>query len=122
MPYRVFADLVLVVHFAFVLFVVFGGLSVIWRPRAAWAHLPALFWGAAISFGGWVCPLTPLENRFRYLYGATGYDESFIEHYILAILYPEGLTRGSQILLGLLLLTFNIILYSFAYYRTAGRS
>jgi hypothetical protein len=76
MFYRLLADIVVLLHFAFVLFVVFGGLLVVWRWRLAWIHLPAAVWGALIEFGGWVCPLTPLETRLRDLGGGETYDTS----------------------------------------------
>ena len=100
------------VHFAFVLFVIFGGLLVIKRPKLAWLHLPAAVWGSWIEFSGRVCPLTPLENHFRRLAGQAGYEGGFIEHYITAIIYPTGLTRSVQIVLGLVVVGMNIIAYT----------
>ena len=112
MVYRGLADLVLVVHFAFVLFVIFGGLLVIRRPKLAWLHLPAAIWGSWIEFSGRICPLTPLENHFRRLGGQAGYEGGFIEHYVTAIIYPEGLTRPTQIILGLVVVCINIAAYT----------
>ena len=91
------ADLVVVVHFLFVLFVVLGGLLVLRWPRVAYFHVPAAVWGAAIELGGWICPLTPLENSLRQQAGGTGYSGGFIEHYILPVLYPSALTRDIQL-------------------------
>jgi Protein of Unknown function (DUF2784) len=109
--YRLLADAVVLVHLGFVLFVVAGGLLV-WRfRRFAWIHLPAAAWGAAIEFGGWVCPLTPLENWLRMRGGGTVFDEGFVEHYILPVLYPVGLTRTIQVVLGLLVVIVNVGLY-----------
>lgn len=106
------ADLVVVVHFAFVLFVGLGGLLV-WRwPRIAWAHLPAVAWGAWIEFANWPCPLTPLENRLRAQAGGPTYETTFIEHYLLPVLYPEGLTRDVQLMLGALVLLVNAVVYA----------
>jgi hypothetical protein len=106
-PYAVVADLVLTLHFAFVLFVVLGGLAALKWPRAAWAHLPAAVWGIAIEFGGWICPLTPLENRLRALAGDAPYRGDFIARYLMPVIYPEGLTREAQVAFGAALLAFN---------------
>lgn len=109
---RALADLVVVVHCAFVLFVVGGGFLVLIRPRLAWVHVPVALWGAAIEFGGWICPLTPLENRLRRAAGEAGYSGGFVEHYLLPTLYPEGLTRGQQLGLGLGVLLVNTAAYA----------
>jgi Protein of Unknown function (DUF2784) len=109
--YRGFADLVLVVHLAFVLFVVLGGLLVLRRPWIAWLHIPAAIWGLLIEYTGWICPLTPLENSFRMQGGDAGYSGGFIEHYIHALLYPAGLTRSSQVVLGSIALILNLAAY-----------
>jgi Protein of Unknown function (DUF2784) len=111
MPYGVLADLVLVVHLGFVLFVALGGLLVLRWPRLAWIHLPAAAWGALIEFTGGICPLTPLENRLRVLAGEAGYAGGFVEHYVTAVLYPDGLTRCAQVVLGVLVLLVNAVIY-----------
>ena len=111
MIYRALADLVLVVHLAFVLFVVLGGLLVLKWPRLAWLHVPAAVWGVLIEYKGWICPLTPLENSFRARGGGAGYSGGFIEHYIQPLLYPAGLTHGTQIVLGSLALLVNLTAY-----------
>ena len=111
MIYRALADLVLVVHLTFVLFVVLGGLLVLRWPRAAWLHIPAAIWGVLIEYTGWICPLTPLENSFRTRGGEMGYSGGFIEHYIQPVLYPAGLTRGTQIVLGSFVLLLNLGAY-----------
>lgn len=111
MIYRVLADLVLVVHLAFVLFVVLGGLLVLRWPRLAWLHVPAAVWGVLIEYTGWICPLTPLENSLRERGGGAGYSGGFLEHYIQPVLYPAGLTRGTQIVLGSLALLVNLTAY-----------
>ena len=111
MIYRALADLVLVVHLTFVLFVVLGGLLVLRWPRAAWLHIPAAIWGVMIEYTGWICPLTPLENSFRARGGEMGYSGGFIEHYIQPLLYPAGLTRGTQIALGSFVLLLNLGAY-----------
>jgi hypothetical protein len=110
--YRLLADATVVCHLAFVLFVVGGGLFA-WRwPRLAWLHVPAAAWGAAIEFAGWICPLTPLENWLRTRGGETGYTTSFVEHYLIPVLYPASLSRDVQWLLGGLVLVVNVIVYA----------
>ncbi len=111
MPYRALADLVVLVHLAFVVFVVAGALLVIRWRWVAWLHVPAAVWGALIEFAGWICPLTPLENWLRARGGASGYGGGFVEHYIIPILYPGELTRGIQIGLGLAVLAVNLAVY-----------
>ena len=104
---------------AFVVFVVAGGLLVLWRPTFRWIHLPAAVWGALIEFTGWICPLTPWEQALRAQAGQVGYAGGFIEHYILPILYPQGLTPGVQIALGFLVIGVNGAIYAFVGYRQA---
>ena len=106
------ADVVLVVHLAFVLFVVLGGLLVLRWPRVAWVHVPVALYGAAIEFIGFICPLTPLEVWLRRRGGEAGYSGGFIEHYITAALYPTGLTREVQLALGAAVLVLNGIVYA----------
>jgi hypothetical protein len=105
------ADLVVILHVAFVLFVVFGGLLVIRWPRVAWLHLPAAVWGTWIEFAGWICPLTPLENLLRARAGEAAYATSFVEQYVVPVLYPAALTWELQWALGTLVLTINILVY-----------
>ena len=105
------ADLIVVFHFAFVAFVVLGGLLVARWPRVAWVHLPAAAWGVWIELAGWICPLTPLENWLRRRAGGEGYTASFVEHYIVPVLYPAALTREMQWLLGGLVLAINGAVY-----------
>ena len=105
------ADLVASLHFAFVVFVVLGGLLVLRWPRLAWLHLPAVAWGASIELLGWICPLTPLENRLRHEAGLAGYEGGFVEHYLLPMLYPASLSRSVQVILGLSVLLINAVLY-----------
>jgi len=111
MVYRLLADLTLAVHFAFILFVVFGGLLVARWPRLAWLHVPAAVYGALIEFVGWTCPLTPLENHFRRLGGEAGYRGGFIEHYLLPLIYPERMTRAVGVVLGLGVVVLNLAIY-----------
>ena len=112
------ADLVVVAHIAFVLFVVAGGLLVLRWRRLAWVHLPAVIWGTWVELAGWICPLTPLENWLRRQGGESGYAGSFIEHYVLPILYPTDLTRGMQVTLGAIAVTVNVAIYAFIWRRS----
>ena len=111
MSYPVLADMTVLVHAAFVLFVVFGGMAVLRWPRLAWFHLPAAVWGVMIELGGWVCPLTFLENRFRGLGGEAGYGGTFIERYLETLLYPLGITRNVQLVFGLVAFLVNLVIY-----------
>lgn len=115
--YRGLADVVLLLHLGFVLFVVLGGLLVLRWPRVAWLHIPAAIWGVLIEYTGWICPLTPLENSLRTRGGQTAFSGSFIEHYIQPVLYPAGLTRATQVALGSLLLILNLAAYGVALSR-----
>ena len=108
----VLADLVVVVHLAFVAFIVLGGLLVFRWRQVAWLHVPAAIWGTAIEFAGWICPLTPLENWLRARAGGTSYQGGYVEHYLLTALYPSGLTRGDQLVLGALVLGLNLTIYA----------
>jgi uncharacterized protein DUF2784 len=112
MWYRLAADFVLIAHFAFVLFVVLGGLLVLRSPRLAWAHVPIAIYGAVIEFVGFICPLTPLENALRARGGEAGYSGGFVEHYITATIYPSGLTRRIQLVLGIGVLVLNAVVYT----------
>lgn len=111
MAFRILADATVVLHVAFVVFVLLGGLLVLRRPRVAWAHVPAAAWGAWVEFAGWVCPLTPLENWLREQGGQAGYGSGFIEHYLVPLLYPASLTRELQWGLGGIVLLVNASVY-----------
>lgn len=111
MAYRAAADAILVAHFAFVLFAVFGGLLVLRWPRLAWAHIAAALWAAFVELSGWICPLTPLEVALRRSAGEAGYAGDFVEHYVAALLYPDGLTRNIQLVLGAIVITVNVAIY-----------
>ncbi len=119
MLYRLLADAVLALHLGFILFVALGGLLVRWRRRVAVVHLPCAAYGAAIELWGWICPLTPLENRLRELGGEPGYSGGFIEHYLVPLVYPDPLTHGLQLLLGLLVVVANAGIYLWALRRRA---
>lgn len=117
MIYRFLADALVVVHFGFILFVAFGALGALryrWWP---WLHLPVVAWGVLIEWVGWICPLTPLENRFRALAGQGGYEGGFIEHYLIPLIYPAELTRGVQWTLGAAVLVINLVLYGWVVRR-----
>jgi hypothetical protein len=117
MIYRLLADLTLSIHLAFIAFVALGGLLVAWRRWVAWVHLPAAAWGALITFVGWRCPLTPLENRLRRLGGEAGYTESFIEHYIVPVVYPAGIGPTGWTVLGIAVVVVNGVIYGWVYRR-----
>ena len=121
MHYGLLADLVVVLHAAFVVFVVAGGFLAIRRPRLAWIHVPVAVWGAAIEFGGWVCPLTPLENDLRARAGEAGYSGGFVDHYLYPVLYPVGLTERHQWVLGGLVLLLNAVAYGLLLRRRRSR-
>ena len=111
--------LVVLIHFLFIVFVIFGGVLVFYQPRIIFCHLPALAWGVLVQIMHWPCPLTPLEMYLRQQSGQGAYEEGFLQHYLLAVIYPEGLTVQVQLCLGGLLVLFNLLVYGllFIYYR-----
>ncbi len=111
MIYSFLADLLVVFHLVFILYVIAGALLIIKWPKTLWLHLPSCFWGITIEFTGWICPLTPWEIRLRRLAGEEGYTGSFIEQYLIPIIYPSGLNREIQMLLGSTVLIVNLSLY-----------
>jgi hypothetical protein len=118
-PFGLLADLVLLAHAAFLAFVILGGFLALRRPRVAWLHVPAFLWGALIEFQGWICPLTPLENRFREAAGRPVYGGGCIDHYVGRAVYPEGLTRERQLVLGGVVLAGNLVIYAVLWRRRA---
>jgi hypothetical protein len=122
MAYRILADLVVGVHVLFVVFVVAGGLLAFRWPWVAAAHLPAAVWGALIEFRGWICPLTPLEQSLRAAAGQAGYEGGFIDHYLLPVLYPAGLTQNVQVALGSLVIAVNAVVYGLLLWRRRARA
>lgn len=117
MIYLLLADGVVVLHFAFIVFVGLGALTVYRWPKVAWAHIPCVLWGAWIEITGGICPLTPIEVRFRTMGGTEGYAGGFIEHYLMPIIYPSGLTRADQFLLGGLVAALNLGAYGLLLWR-----
>jgi hypothetical protein len=115
--FRLAADLVLVIHLAFIIFVVAGAVLVARFPRMAWLHLPAAIWGAWIEITGGICPLTTLENAWRTRAGQAGYSESFVEHYLVPLIYPAGLTRTAQFVLAAVVIVINVGIYSYLLIR-----
>jgi len=115
--YSILATLVVALHFAYIVFVVAGGFLTLRRPRFAWLHLPAAAWGAYVEFSGRVCPLTPLENRFRRLAGGPTYEGGFIDRYLTGLIYPEGLTRELQVALGVGAIVLNLGIYAWVLRR-----
>lgn len=111
MPYYFLADLIVVIHAAFVAFAVLGGFLVLRWRWIAWLHVPAFVWATLIEFVGWICPLTPLENALRERAGIAAYTGGFVQHYLLRALYPSGLTRGIQLVLGFGVLAINVWVY-----------
>jgi hypothetical protein len=118
---RAVADGVLLLHAAFVLFVVAGGLLVLRWPKLARVHLPAAVWAAYVEFTGRICPLTPLEVALRRNAGDAGYAGGFIEHYVVLLMYPDGLTRDTQTMLGVLVVVINVLVYAAAAMRGRRR-
>jgi hypothetical protein len=119
MGHALLADAVLLLHGLFIVWVVAGSAAVCWRPAWAWLHLPAVAWGAWISFSGGICPLTPLEQSLRRAAGQAGYEGGFIERYLTAAIYPDGLTPTHQVLLGVAVLAINLLGYGLAWRRAA---
>lgn len=111
MYYRIIADLVVLLHLMFIVFVVLGGFWVLRHRKWIVVHLPAVLWAGLLELNGWICPLTPLENRFRRLGESGGYSGGFIEHYLEPVIYPEALTRGIQIYIGIFVFVLNLGIY-----------
>jgi hypothetical protein len=116
MAYVLLADLVVLVHLLFVLFAVLGALLIIRWRKVLWLHLPAAVWAAWIEFSGKICPLTPLENWLRMRGGGSGYAGDFVGHYLMPILYPSGLTRKVQLVLGAVVIAANLIIYGYVFF------
>lgn len=115
--YRFLADFVVVIHLVFVIFVVMGSITTIWWRWVLWIHVPAVLWAVWIEISSGICPLTPLENWLRLKTGRGGYQGDFVENYFLPVLYPAGLTRNMQILLGALVIFINVALYGYIFFQ-----
>lgn len=118
---RILADLVVIAHLVFIVFGLLGGLLALWRPWAMLAHLPAASWIVLLEFRGWSCPLTGLENSLRQQAGRQGYSGGFVEHYLVPLIYPAGLTSNLQLILGILALSINLMIYAWVWYRWRNR-
>jgi hypothetical protein len=121
MVYRLLADIVLIIHIAFVLYALLGAFLVLKWRWTVWVHLPAAFWAAFIEFTGWICPLTPLENMLRHQARDSVYHTGFIEHYILPVLYPAALNENTQFILGIIVLLVNLSIYGWIFKRAPFR-
>ena len=117
MIHRIAADAVLVLHLAFIVFAALGALLVVWRLRFVWLHVPAVAWAVWIEVSHGICPLTPLENSLRRAAGQAGYSGGFIDHYLVPIIYPAGLTPTHQLWLAAALVAINVVLYGWALSR-----
>ena len=117
MFFNLFADLVLALHFTFICFVLMGAFLLLKWPRVIYLHIPAIIWGILIEAKGWICPLTPLEQWFRFQAGQSGYKTGFIEHYLLPVIYPSGLTQNIQIVFAIFVFLINLIIYSWLILR-----
>ena len=120
MTYRLLADATVAIHLAFIVFVVLGGLVVLRKPVVAWLHVPAVAWVVWLELTGAICPLTPLENMLRARAGEAGYQGGFIDHYLMAIIYPAGLTPQVQVGLGIAVLVLNLAVYAILWRRRAS--
>jgi hypothetical protein len=120
--YAILADAIVVLHLLFILFVVSGGFLALKWPKLVYLHIPAVVWGVYIEFSGGICPLTPWENWLRLQSDQLGYQGGFIEHYIIPIIYPAGLTRDVQMVLGLAALLINVVAYSLLVMQWRKRS
>jgi hypothetical protein len=114
---RILADFILLFHFFFVVFAIFGGFLVLYKRWAVWIHVPVVLWAWVVNFVGWICPLTPFENFFRFAAGQEGYGGGFIEHYIVLMIYPGGMTRQMELAAAISILVWNGFVYTFVTFR-----
>ncbi len=117
MIYRFLADAVVTAHLLFIIFALFGGLLLLWRIWAIFLHLPTAVWACLVEFNGWICPLTPMENWLRFKSGEQGYGHSFVEQYLIPIIYPSGLTPSIQVVLGTIALLVNLVVYWYVFWQ-----
>ena len=118
---RIIADLLVMLHFGFIVFVVLGGLLLLRYRWLVVVHMPAVLWGVLLEFRGWYCPLTDWENDFRRAANQAGYSGGFVEHYIIPLIYPAGLTTNIQIMLGALVVLANLLIYAYVIKSFIGR-
>jgi hypothetical protein len=111
MIFSLAANALVLIHLGFILFVVLGGFLLLRWPRMVWIHLPAVIWGALVEINNWICPLTPWEQQLRQAAGSSGYQGGFVEHYLLPVIYPEGITDKIQLVLGLAVILINLVFY-----------
>jgi uncharacterized protein DUF2784 len=119
MPYRVAADFVLLSHFVFVVFAVFGAALVFFRPVFAWVHVPVVIWSSMVNLASWTCPLTPLEKALRTRAGQSGYKGGFVEHYVGSVVYPRGMPRQMELVAGVSVLAWNAVIYAIVLFWAA---
>ncbi|MBG7609796.1 MAG: DUF2784 domain-containing protein [Anaerolineae bacterium] len=117
MLYQIGADLLVLIHLAFIVFVIAGSVAVLRWPWLMLLHIPAVIWGAVVMINGWLCPLYPWENSLRHLAGQEGYSGGFIEYYIIPLIYPMEMTRNTQVLAGVIVVVINLCLYCFVIYQ-----
>ena len=113
--YELAADIILIIHFLFILFVIFGALLFFVAKKIVFIHIPAIIWGSYIELTHSICPLTYLENWFLHKANLTTYSEGFIQNYLVPIVYPMNLTKDLQIFLGISLIVINIVIYAFIF-------
>lgn len=109
---KIAADAVLLFHFAFIVFALFGALAVLRSRRLAWIHLSVVLWASVVNLAGWVCPLTPLENWFRSRAGESGYEGGFVQHHLERVIYPGGMPRKFELIAGVSVVVWNVLLYA----------
>lgn len=117
MSYRIAADLLVVLHFAFIVFVVLGGLLAFKWRRMVFLHLSAVIWAVLLELNSWTCPLTPWEQQLRQMAGESGYAGSFIAHYLMPVLYPAGLDEPTQHMLAVAVILINLLVYGWLFGR-----
>lgn len=115
--FALLAALTVVVHVIFIAFAMVGGLLAVRWPRIAWVHLPAAGWAVFVELSGGICPLTPLEQALRRRAGLAEYSGDFVANYVFPLLYPEGFTRDAQVAIAVLVVTVNVVAYTWAYRR-----
>nr|WP_256833765.1 DUF2784 domain-containing protein [Pseudomonas oleovorans] len=122
MLWRMAADALVLVHLGFILFVLLGGLLLLRWPRLIWLHIPAVAWGIVVECLHLGCPLTPWENQLRRAAGQAGYDGGFIEHYLIPLIYPAGLTPQIQLYLGAIVVLVNLAVYTWLIWRWRNKA